>query len=94
MPLEDYPPVMDVPMVAELLRVNVETVRVYVREGRLPAYQLPGSRTYLFMRDELFDLIKSHPAPTSKRAAGAKSGEAQPARSGRTGRRQGRRSAT
>jgi excisionase family DNA binding protein len=61
MPIEDYPPVMDVPMVAELLRLNVETVRVYVREGRLPAYQLPGSRSYLFLRDELLELIKSHP---------------------------------
>ena len=61
MPIEDYPPVMDVPMVAELLRLNVETVRVYVREGRLPAYQLPGSRSYLFLRDELLELIRSHP---------------------------------
>jgi excisionase family DNA binding protein len=80
MPIEDYPPVMDVPMVAELLRLNVETVRVYVREGRLPAYQLPGSRSYLFLRDELLELIRSHPVrPASGQAQAGGGAAATPA---------------
>jgi len=34
--------------VAELLGMNVQMVRRYAREGRLPAYKLPGGRTLKF----------------------------------------------
>ncbi|MEX1134149.1 MAG: helix-turn-helix domain-containing protein, partial [Acidimicrobiia bacterium] len=47
--------------VAELLGMNVQMVRRYAREGRLPAYKLPGGRTFKFFRDEIFAFVRSHP---------------------------------
>jgi hypothetical protein len=41
--------------------MNVQMVRRYAREGRLPAYKLPGGRTFKFFRDEIFEFIRSHP---------------------------------
>lgn len=57
----EYPSVIDTAQVAELLRMNVQMVRKYAREGRLPAYQLPGSRVYRFIYSEIIDYIKAHP---------------------------------
>ncbi len=31
------------------------------REGELPAYRLPGARSFRFFRDELMDYVKSFP---------------------------------
>ena len=59
---EDYPPILDAAQVAELLGMNVQMVRRYAREGRLPAYKLPGGRTFKFFRDEIYEFLKSHPA--------------------------------
>jgi excisionase family DNA binding protein len=42
--------------------MNVQMVRRYAREGRLPAYKLPGGRTFRFFRDEIFEFLKAHPA--------------------------------
>ncbi|HET8739658.1 MAG TPA: helix-turn-helix domain-containing protein [Acidimicrobiia bacterium] len=58
---EDYPPILDAAQVAELLGMNVQMVRRYAREGRLPAYKLPGGRTFKFFRDEIYAFIRSHP---------------------------------
>jgi excisionase family DNA binding protein len=58
---EDYPPILDAAQVAELLGMNVQMVRRYAREGRLPAYKLPGGRTFKFFRDEIYDFVRSHP---------------------------------
>ena len=58
---EDYPPILDAAQVAELLGMNVQMVRRYAREGRLPAYKLPGGRTFKFFRDEIYDFLRSHP---------------------------------
>jgi excisionase family DNA binding protein len=58
---EDLPPILDAAQVAELLGMNVQMVRRYAREGRLPAYRLPGGRTFRFFRDEIFDFVRSHP---------------------------------
>jgi hypothetical protein len=41
--------------------MNVQMVRRYAREGRLPAYKLPGGRTFKFFRDEIFAFVRSHP---------------------------------
>src|SRR5690606_36554702 len=35
---EDLPPILDAAQVADLLGMNVQMVRRYAREGRLPAY--------------------------------------------------------
>lgn len=59
--LEDYPPILDAAQVAELLGMNIQMVRRYAREGRIPAYKLPGGRTFKFFRDEVFDFVRSHP---------------------------------
>jgi len=59
---EDYPPILDAAQVAELLGMNVQMVRRYAREGRLPAYKLPGGRTFKFFRDEIYAFLREHPA--------------------------------
>lgn len=56
-----HPSVIDTAQVADLLRMNVQMVRKYAREGRLPAYQLPGSRVYRFIHSEIIDYIRAHP---------------------------------
>lgn len=58
---EDYPPILDAAQVAELLSMNVQMVRMYAREGRIPAYRLPGGRAFKFFRDEVFEFLKAHP---------------------------------
>lgn len=57
----DFPPILDAAQVAELLGMNVQMVRRYAREGRLPAYKLPGGRTFKFFREEIFEFLRSHP---------------------------------
>ncbi|MDH5372079.1 MAG: helix-turn-helix domain-containing protein [Acidimicrobiia bacterium] len=59
---EDYPPILDAAQVAEMLGMNVQMVRMYAREGRIPAYRLPGGRAFKFFRDEVFEFLKAHPA--------------------------------
>jgi excisionase family DNA binding protein len=39
----------------------VQMVRKYAREGRIPAYRLPGGRTFRFFRDEIFGFLREHP---------------------------------
>ncbi|HDH02801.1 MAG TPA: DNA-binding protein [Actinobacteria bacterium] len=58
---EDFPPILDASHVAELLGMNVQMVRKYAREGRIPAYRLPGGRTFKFFRDEVFEFLRKHP---------------------------------
>ena len=58
---EEYPPILDAAQVAELLGMNVQMVRQYAREGRLPAYKLPGGRTFKFFRDEIYEFVRAHP---------------------------------
>jgi excisionase family DNA binding protein len=59
---DDYPPILDAAQVAELLGMNVQMVRLYAREGRIPAYRLPGGRAFKFFREEIFEFLKAHPA--------------------------------
>lgn len=63
---EEYPPILDAAQVAELLGMNVQMVRRYAREGRLPAYKLPGGRTFKFFRDEIYEFLKAHPAASAE----------------------------
>jgi len=57
----DYPPILDAAQVADLLGMNVQMVRKYSREGRIPAYRLPGGRTFKYFRDEIFEFVRQHP---------------------------------
>ena len=65
---EDFPPILDAAQVAELLGMNVQMVRRYAREQRLPAYKLPGGRTFKFFRDEIFEVLRSHPVTADEDA--------------------------
>jgi len=58
---EDFPPVLDTAMVAELLGMNIQVVRRMAREGQIPSYRLPGGRTFRFFRDEIFAWLRSFP---------------------------------
>lgn len=51
--------------VADLLDMNVQMVRKYAREGRLPAYRLPGGRTFKFFRSEILEYVRSYPVDAS-----------------------------
>ncbi len=50
--------------VAELLHVSTKTVFNMTRDGRLPARRLPGSRRYLYVRQEILDLLDQHRTDT------------------------------
>lgn len=65
----EYPPILDAAQVAELLSMNVQMVRKYAREGRIPAYRLPGGRAFKFFRDEIFNFVKQHPVDVDEFSA-------------------------
>ena len=54
--------------VADLLDMNVQMVRKYAREGRLPAYRLPGGRTFKFFRSEILAHVRNYPVETNNLA--------------------------
>ena len=58
---DEYPEVMDSAMVAEMLGMNVQVVRRMAREGQIPAYRLPGGRTFRFFQEEVLDWLKGYP---------------------------------
>jgi excisionase family DNA binding protein len=53
-------PMMTAEQVAELLGYHVAMIRLFAREGRLPAHRGPNGREWLFDRDELFDWMRQH----------------------------------
>lgn len=55
--------------VADLLDMNVQMVRKYAREGRLPAYRLPGGRTFKFFRSEILDYVRNYPVHADELAS-------------------------
>ena len=59
---DEYPPVLDTSMVADLLDMNVDTVRRLSREGVLPAHRVPGGRTFKYLRDEILEWLRQQPA--------------------------------
>lgn len=63
---EDYPEILDAAQVAEMLGMNVQMVRMYAREGRLPAYRLPGGRTFRFFKSEIYEFLRSHPVTAAR----------------------------
>jgi len=58
---DEFPPILDTAMAAELLSMNVDVVRRMARDGELPAYRLPGARAFRFFRDELIEYVRSFP---------------------------------
>ncbi len=57
----EFPPVLDTTLVAEMLGMNVQVVRRLAREGKIPAYRLPGGRAFRFFRDEVLAWLKGFP---------------------------------
>lgn len=55
---------MTVPEVAERLRITPETVRIWAREGRLPAVPLP-MRGLRFRREDIDAILAGKAAPAS-----------------------------
>ena len=55
-----YPRILKTEQVAEILCIKPGTVRKAAREGKLPAYRLPDTRTYFFFRDEVLEWQRSH----------------------------------
>ena len=55
---DDY--YLTLPQVAELLHVSARTVFNMTRDGRLPARRLPGTRKYLYVRQEIIELLDQH----------------------------------
>jgi excisionase family DNA binding protein len=62
---------LTVPQVAELLHCSPKTVFTMTRDGRLPARRLPGSRRYLYVRQEILDLLDQHRTDTEEAVAQA-----------------------
>ena len=61
----EFPPILDTALAAELLSMNVDVVRRMARDGELPAYRLPGARAFRFFRDELIEYVRSFPVHDS-----------------------------
>ena len=59
---DDFPPVLDAAMVADLLGMNIDTVRKLSRDGVLPAHRVPGGRTFKYLKDEVLDWLRAQPA--------------------------------
>lgn len=53
----DVLPVMDTRQLAELLNTNEQIVRLWVREGLIPAHRKPGGRKFTFLRHEVFNWL-------------------------------------
>ena len=68
-PAEEYPQVLDTAMVADMLGMNVQVVRRMAREGQIPAYRLPGGRSFRFFRDEVLDWLKGFPVTADEDVA-------------------------
>ena len=63
---DDFPPVLDAAMVAELLGMNIDTVRRLSRDGVIPAHRVPGGRTFKYLKDEVLDWLRAQPVDNPK----------------------------
>lgn len=63
---EDYPLVMDVPLVAEMLLTDANQVRKWANAGLIPCHRVPGTRKYRFLRDEILVWLKGLPSASNE----------------------------
>ncbi len=56
---DQYPKILKTEQVAEILGMKPGTVRKAAREGKLPAYRLPGSQTFHYFQDEILEWKRS-----------------------------------
>ncbi len=60
--VKGYPPVLNAQQVAELLGMNIDTVRRLSSEGIIPAHRTPGGRTFRYLTEEVLDWLRAQPA--------------------------------
>lgn len=58
------PDILSVDQAAEFLDVHTQTIRNYIRSGKLPAYRLAGERYIRILRKDLLGLLERVPADT------------------------------
>ncbi len=63
------PPVLSTEQVAELLNLNSRTVLAMVKDGRLPAHRLPGSRKIQYLTAEILATVARAPADVGEEDA-------------------------
>jgi excisionase family DNA binding protein len=56
---DSYPKILRTAQVAEILGLKPATVRKAAREGQLPAYRLPDTRTYFYFEGEILEWMRS-----------------------------------
>lgn len=76
----NYGPVLNTAQVAALLGLHPETVMKMAKDGRLPASRLPGTRKYVFLSEDLVELIRQHRVEPSREPAAEADGDASPHR--------------
>ena len=60
---DDFPPVLDTAQVADLLQLNIDTIRKLSREGKIPAHKIQeGGRTYRYLKDEILAWLAAQPS--------------------------------
>ena len=55
----EVPAVMDAKQLAELLQTSDQIIRLWVREGIIPAHRRKGGRKLHFLRHEIFEWLMS-----------------------------------
>ena len=53
----DVPAVMNSSQLADLLSTSEQVVRIWAREGVIPAHRPPGGRKFTFLRHEVFEWL-------------------------------------
>lgn len=56
---DDLPPVLTTQQVADLLGLTPVTIRQMVKDGRLLARRVPGSRKFMFLAEDVAELLRS-----------------------------------
>ena len=72
------PPVLSTEQVAELLNLNSRTVLAMVKDGRLPAHRLPGSRKIQYLTAEILATVARAPAELGEEDASVPTAAAAP----------------
>lgn len=56
----DVPAIMDSRQLAALLSTSDQVIRIWAREGVIPAHRPPGGRKFKFLRHEIFAWLVDH----------------------------------
>lgn len=62
---EEYPSILDEAMVAQILMTDGNQIRKWANAGVLPCRRVPGTRRYLFLRDEVMNWLDAQRDPAT-----------------------------